>query len=178
VESFPSFEEHEARLRRDSIVYLSSGEFRKKTLEVRNPGGIATFALATPSTGEVLIFVDQDIYRDSLSALDGENFEDIQVYDLEHEIRETYATLQGRTAKEAHKEVEYAIFFRALQEGKLDKYVEWLEMIQRRAQAQIEEYYEWLFQDDEDGFIIEDDPTERQIQAIKDLADQVRRENT
>ena len=125
--------------------------------------------------------MDTDILKKLISETDGQNFEDILPYLLEHEVREAYTTTRKIRAtpdeerclvegNSGHDSSAYHAMKRALQDGKLDKYVEFLEAIQYVAREQCLEFY--------GGFLPLSVRTQEFIERDRRIAEKVKRENS
>ena len=155
LENFPAYK---TRVMESHVNYLDSSTFKSTTFSYSNPGGVGIFSVVDRRTLEPKIFVDKERLETLVSKTDGGNFEDILPFILEHEVREAYVNtslLLGKTSRSSvqgntnHNDSTYEAMKLALQSGKLDKYLEFLEKVQELASAQTAEYFDDDTQDNQ-----------------------------
>ena len=177
MEGRPSYSTFEVRVQSEHLVYLDSESFKKTAFEYRNPGAVGAFCFLSNTDLTPTIYIDTELFRQPGS--DGESYEDILPFVLEHEIRELYANTQDRLdvpAEERQSGYEgkhdepaaIASMKSAFQAGKLDKYLEFLEKVQYLATVQEIEYWS------EKGYAVTPSSPHDYIQRNRKLAEQVR----
>lgn len=135
----------------ESVVYLSGEDFKAKTLEYSNPGGISVFTLVNKRTQHTTIFIDTDRFK-SMDPVSGESFEDILPFALDHEATEALAMadnyrrndfsgMNGHMDNSNDEKAAYASMLLAFVNGKLDKYLRFLEGNQYLADEQIADHF-------------------------------------
>lgn len=180
MEIHSDYSAFEAYVKSDRLIYLDAESFKKTTFEYENPGGVSAFGVLRNADLTPTVYLDADFFKQPSS--DGETFEDILPFVLEHEIRELYANIQDRLGVPVDErpggvenindeQAAIASMKSALAAGKLDKYLEYLQEIQYIASDQEVEYWKAR------GYnIIHTSPLQF-IRRNQALAEQVRRDH-